>query len=125
MFRIDRIKNIQLTDKAFQVPQDFSIASYMGKSWQVVRGEGETYQVAIKVFPPASRWVREEMRHPTQKIMTLDNETILFKAEVSSLTEIKRWVLQLGSCAEVAKPEELKKEVVKEIDGMRGRYRGK
>jgi predicted DNA-binding transcriptional regulator YafY len=125
MFRIDRIKDLQLTENNFQVPADFSLASYMGKSWQVVRGEGETYQVEIKIFAPASRWVKEEKRHPTQRIIILGNETILFKAEVSSLTEIKRWVLQLGSCAEVIYPEELKEEVVEEIKKMRRRYRGK
>jgi predicted DNA-binding transcriptional regulator YafY len=123
MFRIDRIKDLKLTDKIFQVPSDFSLASYMGKSWQVVRGEGETYQVEIKIFPPASRWVKEEIRHPTQQIKSLENGTILFTAEVSSLSEIKRWVLQMGSCTEVIAPEELKKEVIKEIEGMGRRYR--
>jgi len=125
MFRIDRIRDIELTDKSFQIPADFSLSSYIGKSWNVVRGEGEVYQVEIKVSPPASRWVREEVRHPTQKIIPLENENILFKAEVSSLTEIQRWVLQLGSCAEVVAPEELKKDVIKEIEGMRGKYREK
>lgn len=123
IFRIDRIKKIQLTNAIFQVPSDFSLASYMGKSWKVVRGEGEPRKVEIKIFPPASRWVREEMRHPTQEIISLDNEVILFKAEVSSLVEIKRWVLQLGSCAQVIKPEELKKEVIDEIEEMMERYR--
>ena len=122
MFRIDRIKDLQLIDKIFQVPADFSLASYMGKSWQVVRGEGETYQVEIKIFSPASRWVKEEKRHSTQKIIALEDETIIFKAEVSSLSEIKRWVLQLGSCAEVIAPEELKKEVIEEIKEMGRRY---
>ena len=125
IFRIDRIKKIQLTNTIFQVPSDFSLTSYMGKSWNVVRGKGEPRKVEIKIFPPASRWVREEMRHPTQEIINLDNEVILFKAEVSSLVEIKRWVLQLGSCAQVIKPEELKKEVIDEIKGIRRQYRKK
>lgn len=123
MFRIDRIKDLQLTDKTFQVPADFSLASYMGKSWQVVRGEGETYQVEIKIFPPAARWVKEEMLHPTQKITSSDNGSIIFNAEVPSFIEIKKWVLRLGSCAEVLKPEGLKKEVIEEIKGMGRRYR--
>jgi len=98
------------------------------RKWQNInflpraRGEGEPRKVEIKIFPPASRWVREEIRHPTQEIISLDNEVILFKAEVSSLVEIKRWVLQLGSCARVLKPEDLKQEVIEEIEEMRGRY---
>ena len=122
MFRIDRIKDLQLTDKIFQVPKEFSLASYMGKSWQVFRGEGEIYQVEIKIFSPASRWVKEEKRHPTQKIIALEKGDILFTAEVCSLSEIKRWILQLGSCAEVIAPEELKKEVTEEIKEMGRRY---
>lgn len=47
--------------------------------------EGEPRKVEIKIFPPASRWVREEMRHPTQEIISLDNEVILFKAEASAV----------------------------------------
>jgi len=122
IFRIDRIKDIQLTNKTFQIPKEFSLASYMGKSWQVFRGDGKPRKVEIKIFPPASRWVKEEMRHPTQQIINLNNEAILFKAEVSSLLEIKKWVLQLGSSAQVLKPEELKKEIVEEIEGMRRQY---
>jgi predicted DNA-binding transcriptional regulator YafY len=125
IFRIDRIKDIQQTNKSFSIPSNFSLPSYLGKSWQVVRGDGETYKIEIKIFPPASRWVREEVRHHTQKITTLDNETILFTAEVPSFIEIKKWVLQLGSCAQVIEPEELKNEVLEEIDGMRERYRKK
>ena len=122
IFRIDRIKDIKLSNETFNIPSAFSLSSYLGKSWQIVRGDGETYKIEIKIFPPASCWVREEVRHHTQKITTLENDTILFTAEVPSFIEIKKWILQLGRCAQVIKPEELKKVVIKEIEGMRGRY---
>ena len=123
IFRIDRIHSITLSDITFQIPFDFSLSSYMGKSWQVVRGDGKPNKIEIKVFPPASRWVREEMRHPTQEIIPLENEAILFQAEVTSFIEIKKWILEMGSCAQVIKPEELKKEIIEEIEGMRERYK--
>jgi len=122
IFRIDRIKNIQLTNKTFNIPSTFSLSSYLGKSWQIVRGDGKVCKIEIKIFPPASRWVREEIRHHTQEIISLGQEVILFKAEVPSFVEIKKWVLQLGRYAQVIKPEELKKEVMKEIEEMRRRY---
>jgi predicted DNA-binding transcriptional regulator YafY len=123
IFRVDRIKDIRLTNKTFRIPSDFSLSSYMGKSWQIIRGNGDIHKVGIKIFPPASRWIKEEMRHPSQEIISLGKEVILFKAEVPSFVEIKKWVLQLGHCAQVIKPEELKLEVMEEIEGMRGKYR--
>lgn len=123
IFRIDRIQEILLTDNTFHVSSEFSLSSYMGKSWKVFRGDGKPQRIEIKIFPPASRWVREEMRHPTQKITPLEDETILFTAELTSFIEIKKWILEMGSCAQVLKPEELKKEIIEEIEGMKARYK--
>jgi len=125
IFRIDRIQSITLADKTFEVPSNFSLSSYMGKSWRVVRGDGKPKIVEIKIFPPASRWVKEEMRHPTQEIIPLADEAILFKVEVTSFIEIKKWILQMGSCAQVLEPQELKEEIIKEIEEMRERYKDK
>ncbi|GAB4118312.1 MAG: WYL domain-containing protein [Candidatus Caldatribacteriota bacterium] len=123
IFRIDRIREITLTKNIFQTPTDFSLSSYLGKSWQVVRGECEPQKIEIKIFLPASRWVREERRHPTQEIIPLNDEVILFKVEVDSFIEIKKWILQLGSCAQVLQPKSLREEIQEEIEGMRERYK--
>lgn len=121
IFRIDRIKEIRLSNEKYDIPSDFSLSTYMGKSWQVVRGKDQV--IKVKVYPPVSRWVREEIRHPTQEIEELTDGSIIFSAEVSGLIEVKKWILGMGSCAQVLSPESLCKEIEEEIVGMEKRYR--
>jgi len=121
IFRIDRIKEIEVSEEKFEIPAKFSLSTYMGKSWQVVRGKDQ--KIRVKIYPPASRWAKEEVRHPTQKIKKLPDGSIIFSAEVSGLIEVKKWILGMGKCAEVLAPKSLRKEIEKEITGMRERYK--
>jgi len=121
IFRIDRIKELHITEDTFTVSSKFSLSDYMGKSWQVVRGEDQ--KIRVKIFPPASRWAKEELRHPTQEIKKLSDGSIIFSAEVSGITEVKKWILGMGSYAEVLAPKSLRREIEEEITGMKERYK--
>ena len=121
IFRIDRIKELHITEDTFTVSSKFSLSDYMGKSWQVVRGEDQ--KIRVKIFPPASRWAKEELRHPTQNIKKLSDGSIIFSAEVSGITEVKKWILGMGSYAEVLAPKSLRREIEEEIAGMKERYK--
>jgi len=121
IFRIDRIKEMEILSETFDIPADFSLTTYMGKTWQVVRGED--IAIKVKIFPPASRWVKEEIRHSTQKIEELPDGSIIFSAEVSGLLEVKKWILSMGKNAEVLSPMSLRQEIEEEIAGMKERYK--
>jgi predicted DNA-binding transcriptional regulator YafY len=121
IFRVDRIKEITISNDTFETPSDFSLSAYMGKSWQIVRGKDQA--IKVKIYPPISRWVREEIRHPTQKIEELFDGSIIFSAEVSGLIEVKKWILGMGSSAQVLAPQILRKEIQEEIEGMERRYK--
>lgn len=121
IFRIDRIKEIKISDEKFETPSKFSLSTYMGKSWQVVRGKDQ--KIRVKIYPPVSRWAKEELRHHTQKIRKLSDGSIIFSAEVSGLIEVKKWILGMGSSAEVLSPQILRKEIQEEIEGMEMRYK--
>jgi predicted DNA-binding transcriptional regulator YafY len=121
IFRVDRIKEITISNDTFETPSDFSLSAYMGKSWQVVRGKDQA--IKVKIYPPISRWVKEEIRHPTQKIEELSDGSVIFSAEISGLIEVKKWILGMGSSAQVLTPQSLRKEIEEEIAGMERRYR--
>jgi predicted DNA-binding transcriptional regulator YafY len=121
IFRIDRIKELHLTEDTFTVSYKFSLSDYMGKSWQVIRGKDQ--KIRVKIFLPVSRWAKEELRHPTQKIRKLSDGSIIFSAEVSGITEVKKWILGMGSYAEVLAPKSLRREIEEEIAGMKKRYK--
>lgn len=76
----------------------------------------------IENLPPVSRWVKEEIRHSTQKIEELSDGSVIFSAEVSGLIEVKKWILEMGSSAQVLSPQSLRQEIEEEIEGMERRY---
>jgi predicted DNA-binding transcriptional regulator YafY len=63
---------------------------------------------------------RRWMWHASQEIVPLkpDGSVIEFRARLSGLEEITRWVLSWGSKAQVMGPAALKKRVQKEVAAM-------
>jgi len=121
MLKVIRIKNVSLSEETFSYPLDFSINRYMEGMLNLV--QGKEYKIEIQFYHPASVWVEEKLWLPSQKIIHLKDDSIIFKARVKGLVDAKRWVLGYGRLARVIKPEELKKEVGEEIERMREWYK--
>lgn len=120
IFRIDRISDISLAGENFDIPKDFSIRDYLGKSWRI--GKGDEIEVAVKFHQPVSRLISEGAWHPTQRLEHLPGGEVIFRAEVEGTWEIKKWILGWGSSAEVLAPPELRDEIRRELREMAGRY---
>ncbi|MGB9597999.1 MAG: helix-turn-helix transcriptional regulator, partial [Candidatus Poribacteria bacterium] len=121
MFRTSRIKSMKWTGESFKPPQNFSVDSYLGKSWQVMTGE-ET-KVIVRFFPEIAPLIKEVEWHPTQQIIDLPDGSILFIATVAGTKEISFWILSYGDKAEVLFPDRLRKEMVNTIKKMYHRYK--
>ena len=120
IFAVDRIRNLEVLYKKFEYPADFNIEKYLEGVWGIMRGE--PYQVAIRFDPFQARWIRERPLRDGESLEELPDGGVVFKAEVSGLTEIKQWALSFGSHSEVLEPEELREEIRREIEGMREIY---
>ena len=121
MFKLARIKEIKTLDEKFHVRKDFSISSYMRNTLDLIN-TGKEYIVEIRFFHPASVWISEKYWLPTQKIVWLEDDSIIFKARVNGLVDITRWILAYGHLARVLKPKELVDRVKNEIEAMRDNY---
>ncbi|MDN5276611.1 MAG: hypothetical protein PWR01_576 [Clostridiales bacterium] len=122
-FKLVRIEDIEILDTTFVYPYDFSVKEYMSNIFSVI--EGEEYDVEIRFFHPASVWVKEKRWLPNQQIEPLKDGSIIFKARVKGLIDIKRWVLSFGKLAVVQKPEELVGSIREELEGMADLYGGR
>ncbi|MDZ7265030.1 MAG: transcriptional regulator [candidate division KSB1 bacterium] len=122
IFALNRILAIELTDRYFSKPADFSIEAYLKDSFNIIRG-GETYHVALKFSPYQARWIREKQWHQSQKLTELDDGGVLLEMDVKGLSDVKRWVLQYGAEVEVLAPEVLREDVLREIGRMGELYR--
>ncbi|MGI6141839.1 MAG: WYL domain-containing protein, partial [Caldicoprobacterales bacterium] len=59
---------------------------------------------------------------PSQKIVKLKDDSIIFTARVDGLKEIKKWVLGFGRLAKVRKPVELIEQIVEETREIQRLY---
>ncbi len=120
MFVLDRIKMLNLTDKRFTLPKDFSLDAFIRHSFKVMHDE--LYTVKVRISPGWTRWVGEKIWHESQKITKLPDGGLEISFKVAGLDEIKRWILSLGPEAVVLEPEKLKEMVRKDLSRNLAQY---
>ncbi len=120
-FACDRIKTIGITDEAFIIPDTFKIDEYIQSSFGVFHGE--TTKVEIWFAPDAAEYIKEKKWHESQEILEQEDGSIIFKAEVAGIHDIKIWVMSWGSKAKVIEPELLRMDIRSEIDSLLTLYR--
>ncbi|ADQ14925.1 helix-turn-helix transcriptional regulator [Halanaerobium hydrogeniformans] len=121
MFRIDRIKKLQLTEEKFELPDNFSLSDELQNSWGVEQGKKEM-EVKIKFSGKTARFVPEYRWNDQQEIEEISENEIIFNVKTTSREEIKKWVLGYGSEAEVLSPQDLRAEIQQEIEKMLENY---
>jgi predicted DNA-binding transcriptional regulator YafY len=101
-----RIQGIRQAGKTFVRPAGFSLDKLLRGSFGVYSGEGQ-YQVIIRFSPKVADYIREKRWHPSQLIRSLKNGSLEVQLQLSSLTEVQRWILSWGGDAIPIKPPEL------------------
>jgi predicted DNA-binding transcriptional regulator YafY len=114
-FALDRIKSCQLLVKIFVKPKEFDPKKYFNQAFRMIKGSSQTIQIKFDAYQ--SRWIRERIWHPSQKIKELPGGELLLGME-GNPTEIKQWVMGYGQHAEILQPKGLREEVRKEFQEM-------
>jgi predicted DNA-binding transcriptional regulator YafY len=120
-FLVPRIEEWRVLEAAFEPEEGFSIAKYMGDAFRTERG-GQSFDVAIRFEEKQARYIRERTWHKNQRIEELKEGGLILRFKASGLGDVKRWVLQYGSQAEVLEPEELREAVREEVQRMAKKY---
>jgi len=120
MFALDRMHRIIVQEDSYDMPADFNIDDFMQHSFGVFHGE----PVAVTIWFAAeiAGYICEKKWHASQRIEKNPDGSILFTVEVAGTDEIKHWVLQWGSRAEIIQPAFLRQEIRQEIDRLRKQY---
>jgi predicted DNA-binding transcriptional regulator YafY len=121
IFKIIRMDDIDVLNEKYDKSRYYSLYSFMSNTLNL--NPGREYDVEILFYPPASTWIKEKNWLPTQEIYERDNNSIVFKATVNGLTDIKKWILGFGENAKVLKPKELVVSIAKTIDIMKNQYK--
>jgi predicted DNA-binding transcriptional regulator YafY len=120
VFAVDRIRTLQRLESHFNPPPDFDLDALMASSFGVF--QGDLVKVKIRFGPPVAGYIQEKIWHPSQSLKTEPDGSLVFEAEVAGTEEIRHWVMQWGSQAEVLAPAALRREMANEIASMHARY---
>ncbi|MFC1806140.1 helix-turn-helix transcriptional regulator [Planctomycetota bacterium] len=109
-FRVSRIRSVELTPLHFDVPSGFSASTAFAGAWYVFSGEPR--DIGLWFSPRVARYVRERRPLPGQRLQTLGDGSILYRAQVNNLDEVAWWLIQYGGEARVDYPDDLARKVV-------------
>ncbi len=116
VFAVSRIQEIKLTNRYFDIPEDFSIESYFKDSFGIFESK-VVHNVKLKVMNESVRYVKEREWHKSQKITQLKDGSIYLEFRVNNLTEVFMWVLGMGKDCKVIQPKLLINDVLNELKG--------
>jgi proteasome accessory factor B len=119
--KLNRFVQAKPTDRAFTIPDGFSIDDRIGNAWRMIPGDTD-YDVELRLSPNIAENTAETKWHKTQDVEYHDDGSVTFRVTVSGLDEIKWWVLSLGASCEVVKPKELIELVREEAKAIAAMY---
>ena len=116
--KISRVLSAELTDDSFRRPRDFSLKAHSQDAFGIFSSPGRIQKIKIRLQDWAANSVREAQYHPSQKIISDDENSLVVQFELAESTELKRWVLGFGGNAQVLSPKSLVDEMADEIKRM-------
>ena len=120
-FKVERIGSVSLTPDTFP-PPGASVAREMRDAWDVI-GDDTPVEIAIRFDPSVTQRVHETRWHPSQVEELEDDGSLLWRARVSGVLEIRAWILGWGSAAEVLEPAELRAWIAEQHTAAAAHYR--
>jgi predicted DNA-binding transcriptional regulator YafY len=106
IFALNRIKNLVITDDAFELPKDFDFSSRCGGGKFGVFMSDDSVDFVIDLYEDAREIVKERMLAENQKITAFDDEEKT-RLEFSSTQTLRvmEWILSQGSHAVPVSPD--------------------
>jgi predicted DNA-binding transcriptional regulator YafY len=115
-FKLERIREAQLTRETFEIPEDFNGTELLQNAWGVMYGLlGEETEVVLRFSPAVTRRVKESVWHPSQKLEECSDGGCILTVQVAHPLEMKPWIRGWGPDCEVLSPPDLRAEVAEEM----------
>ncbi|MBV5330448.1 MAG: WYL domain-containing protein, partial [Chlorobium sp.] len=120
-FSLGRIINAKMLPDVFEIPADFDFHKLTGSHFGV-HWSNDEIDVKIHFDKSVAGYIKERKWHPSQKISSNPDGSLVLSLTVNHLLELKRWILSWGKMAEVLEPMSFIEDVKQTITGMMGRY---
>lgn len=119
--KLSRFSRVELSDRTFKLPGDFSLDGYLGNAWRMIKGDRD-YKVILEFEPAIAETIAETQWHKTQETEFMKGGKVRLTFTVSGLDEIVWWVLSMGASCTVVEPAELVDRVMKHATELGRKY---
>lgn len=117
IFLVSRISEWKVLNETFERDENFSAAEWIGSGFQLFGG-GEAVDVAIWFSSRRAQFIRERQWHTSQQIEEREDGSLVLSLKTAGLIEVRNWVLQFSSDAEVLAPESLREDIKAEVEKL-------
>lgn len=112
IYALDRIKNIQICDKKFQLPKDFDGETHFADCFGIVADDGhEAEDVLIKVYKKQNNYIRALPLHHSQQEVENTPEYTIFSYLIKPTYDFRQELLSHGAKVEVLSPTWFRNEI--------------
>jgi len=111
---LERFISASLTDQKSEDNIDFHPQSLLEKAWGLTTDD--PVRVIIRFSPAAAPYIREREWSSDQRIIQEADGSIILQLSTSGRRDIKSWILSFGRDAVLMEPEDLVKEIKKELN---------
>lgn len=108
--KLNRFSKIEVTDRPYAIPDDFSLEGYLGRAWRMIPGD-EDVEVEVRFDAEFAQTAADTRWHETQEVEDHPDGSCTMRFTVSGLEEICWWVLSMGPHCEVVHPPALRERV--------------
>ncbi len=119
-FAAERISRVEVEKERFEIAEEFRPEGQFRSAFGIV--EETVMPVQVRFSPAVAHTVRDRLWHPSQRIKTMPDGSIVLSFEAGGKMEIISWLLSYGEHAEVLAPAELREEVGRKIGDMAALY---
>jgi predicted DNA-binding transcriptional regulator YafY len=116
-FKLNRIKDLRVTDQLFLDGEKFDLHDYLGRAWSMIP-EGQLYHIKLRFLPKVANNVTEVKWHSTQKVTRDRDGSAIVEFRVDGLGEIAWWILGYGDQVQVLAPKALRSRVLEAAKNM-------
>ncbi len=120
-YALDRIWEIEETRQEY-TPAAFSVKDYFKHAVGVIVPHGEPQEILLQVRKPQAQYMISQPLHESQLIHEETSEHIVFAFTVFATWEFKSMIRGLGSEARILSPEDLKNDMIGELQATLANY---
>ena len=124
VYAIDRILDIQPTEKKFKMPIDFKPSDFFDNYYGIIANtESKVQKVVLKLSAGQANYLRSLPLHWSQQETERQTEFSLFELHLCPEFDFQQEILAMGEDVEVIEPFWLRKEIAGKIKRMWNKYR--